>query len=275
MGYLSTLRKALRRRRTLRNANRNTCRAFEALSVADRDDVLSQMRRFRPVDTGHRLIRVGPDFDGGYLVPDDLEALSALYSPGVSDTTGFDLQIAERGIACFLADGTIDAPETLHPAMTFSKTMIGARDGPGVISLENWIASTRPPQGDLLLQMDIEGSEYDVMANTSRDVFSRFRIIVVELHDLDLMLLGDGRAVLSACLDRLLDEHVICHVHPNNWFPPIRIAGQAVPRYLELSLLRRDRIVHNNGQEAEFPHPLDMRNVPDKPAEKYDPFWQV
>lgn len=39
-------------------------------SIAELTLLLSQIR---PVETNHTLIRVGEDYDGGYLVPDDFK----------------------------------------------------------------------------------------------------------------------------------------------------------------------------------------------------------
>ncbi len=44
----------------------------------------------RPVDTEHELIRVGSPADGGYLIPNDLEGVKWLFSPGVSDNWSFE-----------------------------------------------------------------------------------------------------------------------------------------------------------------------------------------
>ena len=43
-------------------------------------------KALRPVITQHPLIRIGSEFDGGYLVPDDLDGVSACFSPGVNDS---------------------------------------------------------------------------------------------------------------------------------------------------------------------------------------------
>jgi hypothetical protein len=45
-----------------------------------------------------------------------------------------------------------------------------------------------PSSDDLILQMDIEGAEWHVLLNVSRDTLRRFRIIVIELHDLERLM---------------------------------------------------------------------------------------
>ncbi len=55
-------------------------------------------KKMHPIDSGHSLVRLGGDGDGGYLVPDDLEGIGACFSPGVSDVADFELAFAARGV---------------------------------------------------------------------------------------------------------------------------------------------------------------------------------
>jgi len=50
--------------------------------------------KIRPFETNHQLIRVGSDYDGGYLIPDDLDQVKYCFSPGVSDNISFETQLS-------------------------------------------------------------------------------------------------------------------------------------------------------------------------------------
>ncbi|MDU8942145.1 FkbM family methyltransferase [Ovoidimarina sediminis] len=259
-------RRAARKRQALADAQ------IADMSEQKISEILGLMRRFSPLDVGVQLVRIGPEGDGGYLVPDDLEGIGALYSPGVSDTTGFDSDIANRGIPCHLADGTVDVPEALGGKMTFEKIMVAGTTRPGFTSMADWVNRRGPSVGDLLLQMDIEGAEYEVISVMDPDLIRRFRIMIFELHDVVGKLLND-RASLSAFLDKLQADHVLCHLHPNNASPPVRLLGQNVPDLIEVTFLRRDRATPAG--EARYPHPQDQRNngiFPEPPADR---FWAV
>ncbi|MEM8824767.1 MAG: FkbM family methyltransferase [Pseudomonadota bacterium] len=276
---LTKIQKKVRRRRKAYLRNRRERQVSQALQIVERDpkaidEVKGILAKFAPTPTGHKLIRIGPTYDGGYILPDDLEGLVALYSPGVSDTFGFDAEIAGRGIPCFLADGTIDQPSNLPAGMFFEQMMIG--DGPAgrFMRLEDWVSRTAPESdGDLMLQMDIEGAEYDVLPGVSRDLLDRFRIIVLELHDLDIRMLGPQRAELTALLARLTERHVVCHVHPNNCLAPSQILGRPVPPILEVTLLRQDRIRPGGADDLVYPHPLDSPNIATMVDHPGVPFW--
>jgi hypothetical protein len=59
-------------------------------------DVIETLSALWPVDTGHKLIRVGGELDGGYLVPDDLDGIVACFSPGVGGSASFEADLRKR-----------------------------------------------------------------------------------------------------------------------------------------------------------------------------------
>jgi hypothetical protein len=271
--FLSRLNRRRLFVRQERRANRIAAERQANLDAEERAEIGRVLDRFAPQPCGQRLIRMGPKNDGGYLIPDDLEGIAALYSPGVSDTLGFDLEIAKMGINCFLADGTVDQPSDMHPNMRFEKKMIGRGPADQYMSLESWVSRTAPSEGDLMLQMDIEGAEYEVFIDTPQEVLDRFRIIVIEVHRLENYVFGKARQQLSGLLDRLQHSHTICHLHPNTVAPPVDIIGRKVPPLVELTLLRNDRVTGGTEKGVSYPHVLDAPNRVHLPKRDFPAFW--
>jgi Methyltransferase FkbM domain len=222
------------------------------------------VNRLHPVTTANALIRIGGDGDGGYLVPDDLAGVVACFSPGVGSITSFDEHLAARGIPCFLADASVEKPPISNPLIRFKKKFLGVVDDDTTTTLDEWLKQCAPAQGDLLLQMDIEGSEWPVLLNASDDALSRFRIMVLELHSLERLIDKFSFQIMYAAFDRLLRKFAVVHLHPNNVERAVDVGGLLIPRYLEVTLVRRDRI-HSTGYATQFPHPLDRKNVAGKP----------
>ena len=165
----------------------------------------SLIGRFRPQATTCSLIRLGPDADGGYLVPDDLDGIAACFSPGVSHRSGFEKDCADLGMGVYMADGSVEGPAESHPLFHFTKKHLGAVPDDGTISLDDWVQSCTPdPTDDLLLQMDIEGYEYEVLLGLSEAVARRFRIIVAEFHWLDYLLSEPFFQIASKAFDKLV-----------------------------------------------------------------------
>jgi hypothetical protein len=220
--------------------------------------------RLRPLKTDHPLIRLGGAGDGGYLVPDDFNGLAACFSPGVSEIADFELALANRGIPCFLADYSVDAPPVPHPLFHFEKKFLGSEDNEIFTTMASWVERHAPGSGDLLLQMDIEGSEYAVIHAMPEALLQRFRLMVIEFHDADQIFSKAGCELLRLTFEKLASHFDVVHIHPNNCGKIIERDGFSVPRLLEITFLRKDRVT-TRSPATTFPHPLDKANVSTRP----------
>lgn len=198
-------------------------------------------------------------------MPDDLDGLAAVFSPGVSRISGFEQAFAERGLPVFLADRSVAGPKIHHPRFTFTRKHLGAIDDQGTMTLDSWVAASGCGPGDLLLQMDIEGAEYQALLAASPATLARFRIVVVELHDLEKLWSAPFFSLAGRALEKLLQGHACVHLHPNNFCGAEKRAGLEIPRVMEATFLRRDRGL-GAGLVADLPHPLDRDNDPRRPS---------
>ncbi|WP_225207440.1 FkbM family methyltransferase [Novosphingobium huizhouense] len=226
------------------------------------DRVLSQLR---PHSTEHPLIRMGGDADGGYLVPDDLDGITACFSPGVDQVATFEQECIDRGMHTFQIDASVERSPLVHPRNQFDRKFLGIETVGNTITLDDWVASKAPAGGDLILQMDIEGHEWLTLAHVSDAVLARFRIIVLELHFLPLLFADAGDVLFAPVIDKLKRKFEVVHMHVNNVYPSVAGRRSDIPHFIEVTLLRRDRFTRAIplGPEA-LPHPLDRENVPDR-----------
>ena len=234
------------------------------------------LKALRPVATKHGLIRLGPRGDGGYLIPNDLAELEACFSPGVGHTSGFERDCAAAGMQVFMADGSVTGPADSSDAFHFLRKNLGSITDGDTITLDDWVAESLPgSNSDLLLQMDIEGAEFEALLHTTDRLLARFRIIVVEIHEMH-------RFAEPAFLDRaattfgkILRNHVCVHIHPNNCCGSTEVAGVVVPYIAEFTFLHRDRVGHRLRRRFvdSFPHPLDADNVPENGFLPLSPDW--
>jgi hypothetical protein len=232
--------------------------------VADRtepDDVRRLLHSLRPIDGGHELIRLGPDGDGGYLVPDDLAGIEYAFSPGVSTESGFEAALAARGQRVFLADHSVDGPAEVNPSFSFEKKFVGGLADETYMTLEQWKTATIGAyDGDLLMQMDIEGGEYETLLACPTPLLAQFRIMVIEFHYLHELLNKRYFELVSRAFQKLLQTHSVVHIHPNNCCGSVKADGLALPRIAEFTLQRNDRLKRRAYRRA-FPHPLDRDNT--------------
>ena len=222
--------------------------------------------QIRPVNTGIELVRIGGSADGGYLVPDDFKGISTCYSPGVSDTANFENELYDKfGIQSHLADYSVSGPPNNCKPKSFIKKFIGPNTIGDFINLNDWIEKCEgnSKSEDSILQMDIEGGEYLSILATPREVLLKFRIIVLEVHDVNQWSNRPYFEMVDAFFQKLLQDFIVVHLHPNNCCSNINIGGFVSPKVFEISFLRKDRINELNGF-AVLPNILDGPNVSHK-----------
>lgn len=238
------------------------------------DQVIDLIRMLRPRQSAAPLIRLGSPGDGGYLIPDDLAGLEYCFSPGVNRTADFESALADRHIRSFLADHSVAHPPFMRPEFVFDRKFIGLTDDEVYMTLQSWkhryLAGYA---GDLLLQMDIDGSEYEVLLNAPEPLLAQFRIIVVELHALDRLFDPFAFRVMGNCFRRLLERFYVVHAHPNNCGGMIRHQGIEIPQVMELTLYNRARAAPGEYRN-DYPHSLDADNCPARPPLSLPACWR-
>lgn len=247
---------------------------YTAVKGVKKEALDSFLERMKPVSTARELIRVGGYGDGGYLVPDDLEGIEACFSPGVADVANFESEMANRGIKSFMADFSVEAPPVANPLFDFEKKYLGDTNNQAFIRLEDWVkGKVGAETKELILQMDIEGNEYQVILDTPQATLKQFRMMVIEFHGLDQLLLPQSFNFLGQAFTKLLKDFCIVHIHPNNYWAPMTYGEYEIPPALEITLYRKDRVVLND-RPPSFPHILDSKNIFNKPEVVLPECWR-
>lgn len=228
----------------------------------------------KPVATNFSLQRVGAEFDGGYLLPSDLKGISAIFSPGVDAVSSFEEYFADQGIPCYMIDASIDSPPKFHKHFFFKKIFLGPKNTKKFITLKSWVNQSVPLGNDSILQMDIEGAEWDVLRHVQRKVLKKFRIMIIEFHDFN-QVLSDFRTfkITKSIFEKLLKDFVIVHFHSNNCCDSILVAGIEIPKVVEITFLHKSRIFETHGPSV-LPHVLDRPNLPEKEDVSQTKMWE-
>jgi hypothetical protein len=209
------------------------------------------------------LIRIGGSGDGGYLVPNDFNGITTCFSPGVSTILNFELELSTMGVKCFLADFSVDLPKDISKNINFIKKFVAPFNSDTEVNFQEWVDLNLDTNGDSILQMDIEGAEYSAILSCNIKTLRRFRIIVVEFHNLDSLFEPSFSNVIFDTFKKLLMDFHVVHIHPNN-HSRVRIMQEvSVPSTMEFTFYRKDRI-HRKQFAKEFPHKYDMPNDPNR-----------
>jgi len=242
--------------------------------AVERDKLMSLIAMLRPKGTIAPLIRVGSAEDGGYLVPDDLDGITAAVSPGVNQEITFDLDMAARGIDVYMADASVNGPPQNHPAFHFYKKFLDVVNDETNVRLAEFCANIPADRRkDMILQMDIEGAEWRVLLDAPPELLERFRIMVIEFHGLQDMFGRGCFPLIEAVFRKLLATHAVVHNHPNNCTGCANFHGIEVPLVTEMTFYRKDR-GFSEVTSRTYPHPLDVDNVPGNPTLVLPQVWR-
>jgi hypothetical protein len=221
----------------------------------------SDFEQFRPVRILESLTRIGGHNDGGYLIPSVSLDFDGLISPGVGDSSKFELEFTQGRIQTVLIDASVTEPSNLPNHFIFLSKFLSATEGADFISINALVRDYFPRCRNLVLQMDIEGGEYEIFGNLSKSDLEPFGLILVEFHFLEKMRNSRGRDEVLGALELLNQGFILVHTHPNNAGGFFVDRYTKFPRVLETTWARKGSVNVQNGK-SKLPHPLDEDNEP-------------
>lgn len=225
-------------RRAARNLRRQ--KQLERAETISEQKLLRLFSLLAPVSVGEELTRVGPQSDGGYVLPSSCFEVIRVLSPGVDVNSEFELEFAERGIVCHLIDASVASPKQSHSNFRFRPLFLGDKTGSNVITLSDWLAlEGLETASNLGMQMDIEGAEWSVIKNVDSATLEKFEWLTIEFHSLDRALLVESHEKFLGALKKLSVTHAPVWIHANNFGCSFKLHGYKVPETMEVSFVRK------------------------------------
>lgn len=212
-------------------------------------------------------IRIGGEADGGYCTPNVLSTIDAFFSPGYGGIKLFEDDLQKWKIETFICDGGFQFINDLKTSQNFTPKYLSTFDSDEFISLETWIRDSNfRNSSNLGLQMDIEGAEYEILSAINYQILRRFKLLLIEFHDLDLLFVSQAQIQkLKNIVYKISQSHYLVHVKSNNAGGSINVNGYAFPKVLELSFIRKELA---NFSEGDFHMHCPYLNDPSKPPIK-------
>ena len=239
-------------------------------------DIQHFLSRFRENYASVDLTRIGGHGDGGYLLPDNLDEVKYCFSPGVATTANFEQQLSQQyGIKSFMADASVSKSPVSDENFHFIPKFLGSRTHENMVTLSDWMDSCiGNDQAPKILQMDIEGGEYDVLIYESPETLAKFTTMIIEFHWVDMIFERNFVRMFSSVFEKIFLNFSIAHVHPNNCCGTAVQNGLEIPRVFEVTFIRNDLLERfRNKSKVKLPHPLDSRNVPSNPDIAMPAVW--
>jgi hypothetical protein len=219
--------------------------------------------KLKPYQTNFRLIRLGNNHDGGYLIPDDLKNLNFCFSCGVGKNISFEQELLKKKkIEFFFADGTVDRLPITHKNFNFIKKNISNISNSKNFSINQFIKKKKKDK-DYILKIDIEGHEYKAIIDIERKYLKEARIIIIEFHYINRILRSCYYDLIEYCFNKILETHVVVHMHPNNDGKSTTYRNFKIFNVLEITFLRKDRFFLKKNIKN-FTNILDFQTNPNK-----------
>jgi len=197
----------------------------------------SILELFTPQPTTlEKACRLGSENDGGYIMIDDITDQDFLISMGVGDDVNFERALSKKVIGTHLYDFSIETLPDLIENSQFFCERIGSNEATSLATAVGRV----PKPTDLLLKMDIEGSEWETLKNTESKTLNMFRQIVVEFHWLENIFNDQYYETALEVLHKLSETHFVLNAHPNNNGDTLIVENLLFPGVIEVSYLRRE-----------------------------------
>ena len=208
-------------------------------------------------DTGHKLIRIGNDSDGGYLIPNILDKIDYCFSAGVGYNTTFEDDLLNYNIKSFLLDGSVN----YKGPHNFIKKNLSWFNSDNNLTLEKWINNfmLKSNKTKLILKLDIEGSEVPVISQIDNNILDKFNIIIIEFHNFNDLTTEIGVNVYSHIFEKMLRNHLIVHMHSNNDKYKL-INKKKISHGIEFTFINKKIITKKTKIKHSLPHRLDKKN---------------
>lgn len=200
-------------------------------------EISKTLRMERVADPTLEFCRFGNLFDGGYVTIDDFNAKDALISLGVGKNVTFDAELSGKIDKIHFYDHTVSGPTQPVPNAIFHREEIGYLKE-STVTLEEIILRLQPAN-DVILKMDIEGSEWEVLENTVS--LSAFKQIIITFHGLHMLIHLDHFMKISSALRKIHSTHAPVHLHANNCAPIAILGNSVVPDIIEVTYLNRSK----------------------------------
>ncbi|RVK62323.1 hypothetical protein CN155_01655 [Sinorhizobium meliloti] len=228
-------------------------------------DLMSLMRPEDVVDAGP-FVRIGKQNDGGYIMYEPGLAGLVAYSFGINDDVSWDADMAKRGFDVYMYDHTIEALPYEDSKFNWLKQgILGTGETPELKTLEHFLRmNDHFDRSDMVLKIDVEGYEWDVFAEVSDEVISKFQQIVVEYHWFDHVQNQELVTKMQKGLSRLHRLFAPVHVHANNYCDVAVIGNVPIAPVLEITYLRRSSFRTVTSTKT-FPTAMDQPNNPGLP----------
>lgn len=213
-------------------------------------------------------VRLGNQWDGGYVIPVSLLAKSdCLFSYGLGTDISFELDFVnntDKKAYCYdheIKENPI-IPKYLENLIYLHKEGLSGKKELNKNHFFEHLAEKNINK-KIIFKSDSEGAEYDFFENTDLEKFSEMVTgIVIEFH----FLLNEEKIQRFFSLVKSINQYYyLCHIHGNNYGGNFEYKEKnktyIMPHFLEITFINKNLVRECDVDRRAFPDPyLDKRN---------------
>ncbi len=233
-------------------------------------EILKIVELLRPYYLGVDNIRLGGNSDGSYIVPKIIEDLEFCFSAGYGGDCSFEKNLEDFNIKSFLADYSFDEPTELKKC-EYTKKYVKSYSSAQSININDWIEKSSPKsQKKMILQLDIEGSEYEIIHAISENNLQKFDIIIIEFHNLFMVNNQIFYKYFLECIKKIKKDFEVFYLQPNNCCGVSNFDTVIFPNILEVTFLNKTRVIKKD--KFNFKN-LEVKNISSKEKIILPDYW--
>lgn len=212
-------------------------------------------------------LRLGKDFDGGYIIIDVPNInYDIILAGGIDNDISFENDFIKKypNVKCLAYDGTINELPKCSDKIQFIKKNIGRNENNNTTNLHDIIDTN----DEIFIKMDIEGNEIPWINSLTDEQMNKFQQIVIEFH-------FPFRNNKINVFNKINKNHYLIHFHPNNYCGTRNHKNVRIPSVFECTYLHKKYFINPPQLNTDLiPSELDMKNIQNKPeiTINYPPF---
>lgn len=199
-------------------------------------------------------VRIGQDYDGGYIIADIPHArYTTLLAGGIDKDISFEEAFLDKypTINVFAFDGTIQCLPKENSSITFIKKNISSDNNDKTTNLHNLIDAN----DSIFVKMDIEGHEIPWIKSLNDEQMNKLDQIVMEFH----FPFSNNEIPV---FDKLNKSHYLIHFHGNNCCGVRNHRGVIIPNVFECTYVHKKYFTNTPELNTDpIPSSLDMKNT--------------
>jgi len=219
----------------------------------------SEHLKYLSVFSFPKKIRLGNNFDGGYVIASDIGNYDCYISAGIGNDESFSndfLQLYKvKNTAAFQLD-IETLPKNYPVEMVHYKRNISNISDNKNANLSYFTKN----YDNIFLKMDIEGGEYLWLDYVSVNDLKKFKQLVIEFHGINDDTWDYNYQTKVDIFKKLSETHYLVHAHGNNFSDTQLLNNVSIPDVIELTFIRKEFLENPVLNTEKLPMNIDYPN---------------